>query len=99
MSFKGHRRRDSKGIGAAGASVVVNDASSKEGTDRVVAEIAEWGGKAQGDVSCFRARQEVSIRDPTAMRGSDYSDEPACFAGQTAPAAAKSFLMTAISLR
>jgi 3-oxoacyl-[acyl-carrier protein] reductase len=52
----------SKGIGAsiavhlaeAGASVVVNYASSKEGADRVVAEITAAGGKAvaiQGDVS------------------------------------------------
>jgi 3-oxoacyl-[acyl-carrier protein] reductase len=52
----------SKGIGAGiaksfaeeGASVVVNYASSKEGADRVVAEIVEKGGKAvavQGDVS------------------------------------------------
>ena len=52
----------SKGIGAgiarglaeAGASVVVNYASDKEGADRVVAEVTERGGKAvavQGDVS------------------------------------------------
>ncbi|MEI9804035.1 MAG: glucose 1-dehydrogenase [Pseudolabrys sp.] len=52
----------SKGIGAgiaksfaaAGASVVVNYASSKEGADRVVKEITGSGGKAiavQGDVS------------------------------------------------
>jgi 3-oxoacyl-[acyl-carrier protein] reductase len=52
----------SKGIGAAiaraladeGASVVVNYSSSKQGADRVVAEIAARGGKAiavQGDVS------------------------------------------------
>jgi 3-oxoacyl-[acyl-carrier protein] reductase len=52
----------SKGIGAAiakslaaeGASVVVNYASSKEGADKVVAEITGKGGKAiavQGDVS------------------------------------------------
>jgi 3-oxoacyl-[acyl-carrier protein] reductase len=52
----------SKGIGAgiakelasAGASVVINYASSKEGADRVVTEITEQGGKAvaiQGDVS------------------------------------------------
>jgi 3-oxoacyl-[acyl-carrier protein] reductase len=52
----------SKGIGAeiarslaaAGASVVVNYASSKGGADKVVAEIAANGGKAiavQGDVS------------------------------------------------
>ena len=52
----------SKGIGAgiakelaaAGAAVVVNYASSKEGADRTVAEITEKGGKAiavQGDVA------------------------------------------------
>ena len=43
-----------KGLGAAGASVVVNYASSKEGADRVVSEIVAQGGKAfaaQGDVS------------------------------------------------
>jgi 3-oxoacyl-[acyl-carrier protein] reductase len=43
-----------KGLAAAGASVVVNYASSKEGADRVVAEIKSNGGKAvavQGDVS------------------------------------------------
>ena len=43
-----------KGLAAAGASVVANYASSKEGADRVVSEIAEQGGKAfatQGDVS------------------------------------------------
>ena len=52
----------SKGIGASiakhlaaeGASVVVNYSSSKEGADRVVAEITKAGGKAvavQGDVA------------------------------------------------
>jgi 3-oxoacyl-[acyl-carrier protein] reductase len=43
-----------KNLGAAGAAVVVNYASSKEGADRVVAEITEKGGKAiavQADVS------------------------------------------------
>jgi 3-oxoacyl-[acyl-carrier protein] reductase len=43
-----------KGLSAAGAAVVVNYASSKEGADRVVAEITRKGGKAiavQGDVS------------------------------------------------
>jgi 3-oxoacyl-[acyl-carrier protein] reductase len=43
-----------KGLGAAGAAVVVNYASSKEGADRVVAEITSKGGRAiavQGDVS------------------------------------------------
>ncbi len=43
-----------KALGAAGAAVTVNYASSKEGADRVVAEITGHGGKAiavQGDVS------------------------------------------------
>ncbi len=43
-----------KGLGAAGAAVAVNYASSKEGADRVVAEITGKGGKAiavQGDVA------------------------------------------------
>jgi 3-oxoacyl-[acyl-carrier protein] reductase len=35
-----------KGLAAAGAAVVVNYASSREGADRVVAEIARTGGKA-----------------------------------------------------
>jgi 3-oxoacyl-[acyl-carrier protein] reductase len=43
-----------KSLAAAGASVVVNYASSKEGADRVVAQIKSDGGKAiavQGDVA------------------------------------------------
>ena len=43
-----------KGLAAEGAAVVVNYASSKEGADRVVAEIKAKGGKAiavQGDVA------------------------------------------------
>jgi len=43
-----------KGMAEAGAAVVVNYASSKEGADRVVSEITGKGGKAvaiQGDVS------------------------------------------------
>ena len=43
-----------KGLAAEGASVVVNYASSREGADRVVAEITGAGGKAiavQGDVA------------------------------------------------
>ncbi len=42
-----------KALAAEGAAVVVNYASSKEGAERVVADIAERGGKAvavQGDV-------------------------------------------------
>src|ERR1700719_3658210 len=43
-----------KGLAAEGAAVVVNYSTSKEGADRVVAEITSSGGKAiavQGDVS------------------------------------------------
>ena len=43
-----------KALGSAGAAVVVNYSSSKEGADRVVKEITGKGGKAisiQGDVS------------------------------------------------
>ncbi len=43
-----------KGFAAAGAAVVVNYASSREGADRVVADITAQGGRAiavQGDVS------------------------------------------------
>src|SRR5213596_3546097 len=45
-----------KGLGAAGAAVAVNYASSKEGADRVVAEITGKGGKAvavQANVAKF----------------------------------------------
>ena len=51
---KGIGAQTAKGLAAAGASVVVNYSSSKEGADRVVAEIKSNGGKAvaiQGDVS------------------------------------------------
>ena len=56
-----------KALGAAGASVVVNYASSKEGAERVVAEITSKGGKAIGvhgnvaeakDVQCLFAETE-----------------------------------------
>ena len=43
-----------RGLADAGAAVVVNYASSKDGADRVVAEISNGGGRAiavQGDVS------------------------------------------------
>src|ERR1700753_3025919 len=51
---KGIGAQTAKGLAAAGASVVVNYSSSKEGADKVVAEIKSAGGKAiaiQGDVS------------------------------------------------
>jgi 3-oxoacyl-[acyl-carrier protein] reductase len=51
---KGIGAGTAKGLAAEGASVVVNYSSSKEGADKVVAEIRSKGGKAiaiQGDVS------------------------------------------------
>jgi len=51
---KGIGAEIAKALGAEGASVVVNYASSKEGADKVVAAITAKGGKAvavQGDVS------------------------------------------------
>src|SRR3984957_19599940 len=51
---KGIGAQTAKGLAAEGASVVVNYSSSKEGADKVVAEIKSAGGKAvaiQGDVS------------------------------------------------
>src|SRR6185369_12735746 len=51
---KGFGAAIAKALGAEGASVVVNYASSKTGADKVVAEIEAAGGKAVavgGDVS------------------------------------------------
>src|ERR1700720_1207388 len=65
----------SKGIGAsiakhlaaAGAAVVVNYSSSKEGADKVVADIAAAGGKAiavQANVA-IRRKSSDSLRNQT----------------------------------
>ena len=54
-----------KGLAAAGASVVVNYASSREGAEKVVAEIVKAGGKAvtvKGDVSKSADVKQVSRR-------------------------------------
>src|SRR4026209_2548716 len=48
-----------KGLAAAGAAVVVNYASSKEGADRVVAAIAGKGGKAVAGKADVSKRAEV----------------------------------------
>lgn len=51
-----------KSLAAAGADVVVNYSSSKEGADRVVSDIKAKGGKAvaiQGDVSKAADRQRL----------------------------------------
>ena len=73
-----------KGLAAVGASVVVNYASSREGADRVVAEIVGKGGKAiavEADVSkaadkerlwlARRARQQRRRLSFRAARGGD----------------------------
>lgn len=72
----------SKGIGAAiakslagaGASVIVNYASSRAGADKVVAEIAAAGGKAvavQGDVSKAADVQRLFAETKSAFGGLD----------------------------
>ncbi|WP_292208218.1 SDR family NAD(P)-dependent oxidoreductase, partial [Mesorhizobium sp.] len=51
---KGIGAATAKALGAAGAAVVVNYASSREGAERVVAAIEAGGGRAvavQGDVA------------------------------------------------
>ena len=51
---KGIGAEIAKGLAAEGAAVVVNYASSKDGADRVVADVKAKGGKAiavQGDVA------------------------------------------------
>jgi 3-oxoacyl-[acyl-carrier protein] reductase len=51
-----------KGLAAEGASVVVNYSSSKEGADKVVADIKSKGGKAiavQGDVAKSKDVQRI----------------------------------------
>jgi 3-oxoacyl-ACP reductase-like protein len=68
----------SKGIGAAiakhladeGAAVVVNYASSKEGADRVVAEISGKGGKAIAVQANVAKEADVSRLSPRPRRPS-----------------------------
>ncbi len=66
---KGIGARIAQELGAAGASVVVNYASSREGADRVVQQITANGGKAiavQGDVS--KAADVKRIFEETSKR-------------------------------
>lgn len=63
-----------KSLGAAGAAVVVNYASSQEGADRVVAAIVSQGGKAiaiQGDVSKASDVQRLFAETKQAFGGLD----------------------------
>ena len=68
----------SKGIGAAiakhlaaeGAAVVVNYASSKDGADRVVAEITGKGGKAVAVQANVAGRRTSSACSPRRRRPS-----------------------------
>ena len=60
-----------KSLAAEGASVAVNYASSKDGADRVVAEIKKNGGKAiamQGDVSKAADVKKIFCRDREGLR-------------------------------
>ena len=61
-SSKGIGAGIAKGLAAEGAAVVVNYSSSKEGAERVVAEIKAKGGKAiavQGDVAKAKDVQRI----------------------------------------
>jgi 3-oxoacyl-[acyl-carrier protein] reductase len=63
-----------KALAAEGAAVVVNYASSKEGADRVVAEIAQKGGKAiaiQGDVAKAADVKRIFAETKKAFGGLD----------------------------
>jgi 3-oxoacyl-[acyl-carrier protein] reductase len=63
-----------QGLGAAGAAVVVNYASSKVGADRVVAAITSQGGQAlavQGDVSKAADVQRLFAETQQAFGGLD----------------------------
>jgi hypothetical protein len=44
--LEGHRSGHGKALATEGASIVVNDASSRERADHVVARIADAGGKS-----------------------------------------------------
>src|ERR1700730_719282 len=63
-----------KELGSAGAAVVVNYASSKDGADKVVGEIAGKGGKAiavQGDMSKATDVKRLFIETKKAFGGLD----------------------------
>jgi 3-oxoacyl-[acyl-carrier protein] reductase len=63
-----------KSLAAAGASVVVNYASSKEGAEKVVAEIVENGGKAiavQGNISSAADVERIFAETKDAFGGLD----------------------------
>lgn len=63
-----------KGLGAAGAAVVVNYASSQEDAERVVAEITRKGGQAiavQGDVSKVTDVQRLFVETTQAFGALD----------------------------
>src|SRR5438270_12150851 len=72
----------SKGIGAAiathlghaGASVVVNYSSSKDGADRVVAGITSQGGKAVAVQATVSQKPEIDRLFPATMTAFDRVD-------------------------
>ncbi len=73
---KGIGAEIAKSFAAEGAAVVVNYASSKDGADRVVADIKAKGGKAiavQGDVAKAADVQENLCRGEASVRSARHS--------------------------
>ena len=67
-----------KGLAAEGAAVVINYASSKDGADRVVADIKAKGGKAiavQGDVAKAADVKKNLRRDEASVRPVGHSGQ------------------------
>src|SRR5437660_11405944 len=63
-----------KGLSAAGATVVVNYASSKQGADRVVAEITGKGGKAIAVQANVANQADITRLFAEAKRAFDHVD-------------------------
>ena len=67
-----------KRLAAEGAAVVVNYAASKDGADRVVADIKAKGGKAiavQGDVAKAGGCEKNLRRDKASVRSAGHSGQ------------------------
>jgi 3-oxoacyl-[acyl-carrier protein] reductase len=67
-----------KGLAAEGAVVVINYASSKDGADRVVADIKAKGGKAiavQGDVAKAADVEKIFAETKASVRPAGHSGQ------------------------